>query len=234
MYNIAICEDEKVQVSKMIDILTKHEKSENIKFNIDSFESGEELIENGYEKYHIIFMDVQMNDLNGIETAKLIRKTNKKVKIIFITAMEKYWAEGYTVSAYRYMLKPIKEEVFSLEFKGLLNEMNKEKNFISLNNEGALLKISISQIKYLEIVGRRVAIHTNKGMYYSNMSIGHWNGILIDHGFANPHNSYLVNLKYVVALDKEKVSLLSGDTVYMSKRKYKEFKDRFTIFLGSI
>ncbi|MGL5353113.1 MAG: LytR/AlgR family response regulator transcription factor, partial [Clostridium sp.] len=115
MYNIAICEDEKLQANKLIDMLNKYEKNENTKFNIDYFESGELLISEGYEKYHIILMDVQMNELSGIETAKLIRETNKNVKIIFITSMEKYWAEGYKVSAYRYLLKPIIEELFHSE-----------------------------------------------------------------------------------------------------------------------
>ncbi|MCW0599800.1 response regulator, partial [Clostridioides difficile] len=122
MCKIAICEDEKVQVEKICEILKKFELNEGIKLNVDTFSSGEELIENKFEKYDIVFLDIKMKKLTGIETSKIIRKSSEKIKIIFITALEQYWPEGYTVSAYRYILKPIKEDELYSIIKDLINE----------------------------------------------------------------------------------------------------------------
>ncbi|MGL5352754.1 MAG: LytR/AlgR family response regulator transcription factor, partial [Clostridium sp.] len=140
----------------------------------------------------------------------------------------------YKVSAYRYLLKPIIEEVFHSELNGLLSSMNKEKTCISASKEGCMIKVLISEITYMEISERKISIHTDKDVYFSNLSIDYWNGVLANHNFAKPHNSYLVNLNHIIALDKEKITLSDGYNLYMSKRKYKEFKDVFTVFLGTL
>ncbi|MHC1748241.1 MAG: LytR/AlgR family response regulator transcription factor [Cellulosilyticaceae bacterium] len=231
MYNIAICEDEQIQLQTTARIFLDIQEKEGIKFNVDLFTSGEALIANGYEQYDIIILDIQMKEMDGVETAKTIRKTNKKVDIIFVTGMEKYWPEGYNVNAYRYILKPINTEAFYKLMMELINEKVKNEAFITLKNEGALEKVLVSDIKYLAISQRKVKIYTNSGIYVSNISLSEWSEKLAQYGFANPHTSYLVNFKYVKSIDKEKVVITNGDIVYVSQRKYKEFKNRFIEYI---
>ncbi|WP_042276582.1 LytR/AlgR family response regulator transcription factor [[Clostridium] dakarense] len=234
MYNIAICEDEIIQANQLERLFRKYEKNENVVFNIDKFSSGELLIDNGYDKYDIIVLDIKMEKINGIEVAKIIRKTNENIKLMFVTAMEKYWPEGYNVNAFRYIVKPIDENKFYEEINNIINAVNKTKAFITINNDGNLKTISINNIKYLEILHRKVHINTISGVYTSNQTLRYWNKKLYSYGFANPHSSYLVNMKYVTGISKEKVTLLDGETIYVSQRKYKDFKNRFIKYIGQI
>lgn len=234
MYNIAICEDEIIQANQLEKLFRKYEENENIKFNIDKFSSGEELINNGYDKYDIIVLDIKMKEMSGIEVAKIIRRTEEKIKIIFVTAMEKYWPEGYNVNAFRYIVKPIDEEKFYEEIHNTINAVKKNKSFIIINNDGDLQTISIQNIKYLEILDRKVHIYTISEKYTSNKSLRYWNKNLYSYGFANPHSSYLVNMKYVTSISKEKVTLTDGEIIYVSQRKYKDFKSKFIKYIGQI
>lgn len=234
MYNIAICEDEVIQANQLESLFKKYEKNENVVFNIDKFSSGELLIEMGYDKYDIIVLDIKMDQINGIEVAKIIRKMNENVKLMFVTAMEKYWPEGYNVNAFRYILKPIDEDKFYEEIINIINEVNKTKAYITINNDRDLKTISIQNIIYLEILHRKVHINTTSGVYTSNNTLKYWNKKLYPYGFANPHSSYLVNMKYVTEISKEKVTLLDGDIIYVSQRKYKDFKSRFIKYIGKI
>lgn len=234
MYNVSICEDNKLQLLELERILKIYGDNEQITFNIDKFCSGEDIINAGFDKYDFIMLDINLGGINGIDVAKIIRKSNEDVKIIFITAIEKYWPEGYNVNAFRYILKPINDTRFYIEIKNLINEINKNKIFITTNNDGDLKTISIQNIRYLEILSRKVMIHTQSGTYSSNYSLRYWNKKLYPYGFANPHSSYLVNLRYVKGLSKEKVVLINDDVIYVSQRKYKEFKDKFIKYIGEI
>lgn len=234
MYNIAICEDEIIQANQLERIFRKYEKIEKVVFNIDTFSSGELLIENGYDQYDIIVLDIKMDQINGIEVAKIIRKTNENIKLMFVTAIEKYWPEGYNVNAFRYIVKPIDEDKFYEEINNIINAVNKTKAFITITNDGDLKTISIQNIRYLEILHRKVHINTTLGVYTSNQTLRYWNKKLYPYGFANPHSSYLVNMKYVTGISKEKVTLINGETIYVSQRKYKDFKTRFIKYIGQI
>lgn len=233
-YHVAICEDEEVQLQQTMSWFRKIEAEHQVHFHIDPFNSGEALIQHGYEMYDVIILDVQMKEINGIDTAKYIRKTNKRTKIIFLTAIEQYWPEGFHVNAYRYLIKPIDSNKFCEEIVSILAEMKEDDNFIVIKHEGALVKVHISDIRYLEIAERKVKLHTRKGIYTSNESLGSWYERLQAHGFAHPHNSFLVNMQYIIAIDKEKTMLTDGQIIYVSQRKYKAFKEQFTRFVGMI
>lgn len=235
MYNIAICEDNAVQLEQIRNLFNQFSINENVKFNIYTFFTGEHLLVHDYNHYDILVLDIKLGQLNGIDVAKMIRKTNEHLKIIFITALDKYWPDGYNVNAFRYILKPLNENFFYNEIKNVITAINKNKAFITIENNGILKKILISNIKYLEIYNRKVIIHTNNSKNYtSSYKLKYWNEKLQPFGFANPHNSFLVNLNCVVELSKEKVTLIDGETIYVSQRKYKNFKKKFIDFLSSL
>lgn len=234
MYNIAVCEDDIFQAESIKKLILDLERNESIRLNVEVFHSGELLLEKGYELYDIIILDIKMKKIDGIEIAKRIRKTNNKIKIIFITAIEKYWPEGYKVNAYRYIVKPIDEENFYKEIRGLIKEINKRREFILINHGMKIVKVLNSDILYLEIFKRKVIIHSKEGIYNSNLSLKEWRDRLCTHGFASPHNSYLVNMENVKSMDKEKVTLFNGEYIYISQRKYKEFKEKLIRYVGGL
>ena len=227
MINIAICEDDVIQKKYVVDVINRYSIKENVDFTIDKFSSGQEFINSGYEKYNIVFLDIQMEGISGIDTAKKIRETNEDIKIIFLTALSNLWTEGFKVNAYRYLVKPVKEEVLYKEISSVIDEIYKNKKYIVINYNNEINKIFISNIRYLEIENRRVVFHCNSGQYYSIRPLSYWKGVLEKHNFYNPHSSYLVNFKYISKINKELLELSTGEIIYFSKRKYKEFKDKY-------
>lgn len=119
---IAICEDDKMQQQELEALILSFSLAESIE--LIKFDSGEELIE-AYRKnqrFSIILLDMQMDGLDGIQTAKIVRKYDKNCPIIIITAIMEYAIKGYSIDAYDFILKPVKEE----KFKRILSKVVKE------------------------------------------------------------------------------------------------------------
>ena len=91
MINVAICENNAMQIKYVVDVIKKYSIKENMDFMIDKFISGEELLNSNHSKYNVIFLEIKMNGISGIDTAKKIRETNEEVKIIFLTASKELW-----------------------------------------------------------------------------------------------------------------------------------------------
>ena len=107
MFRIAICDDESIFREQFKEILQKYMDERGRTYEIDTFSSGKEFIEQGIEmvKYKIVFLDINMEELDGIMTAKKIRENSRDMFIVFITAFINYTLEGYKVDAIRYILK---------------------------------------------------------------------------------------------------------------------------------
>ena len=116
MINIAICDDEELFLQREKEIIYKYMTKKGYNCSIDLFLSGKDYLEcDDVEKYDIVFLDVSMDEMNGIETAKRIRKNNQKVYLIFVTAYINYATEGYKVNASRYVLKNNKTFELAIE-----------------------------------------------------------------------------------------------------------------------
>ncbi|MEG0579608.1 MAG: LytTR family DNA-binding domain-containing protein, partial [Niameybacter sp.] len=155
-------------------------------------------------------------------------------KIIFVTALEQYWPEGYTVNAYRYIIKPIDERTFYQLVSDWLKEINQNKRSVLLKKGEGIENVLIADIKYLAIEDRKVVVYTRAGRYDSRVPLSQWEEKLYTHHFANSHTSYLVNLKFVKSIDKEHVTLIDGEQVYVSQRKYKAFKNKLIAYIDTI
>ena len=107
MFTIAICDDERHFRKRIHDILIEYMNENDILYEIDEFESGKDFISLGINlaKYDIVFLDVNMDELDGMETAQKIRKVSNDVFIVFVTAFITCAPQGYSVGAIRYILK---------------------------------------------------------------------------------------------------------------------------------
>ena len=127
MIEIAVCDDDKFTVDYIVNTLTHISKKNNLYINIHTFTSGMEFISNynPSKSYDIIFLDILLDSLNGIDIAKHIRENNDITKIIFISSSSEYILDGYDVEASNYLIKPLDYEklnkVFIKAIKSLYN-----------------------------------------------------------------------------------------------------------------
>ena len=233
MIRIAICEDEKETQLLIEDYLDNILKNINIEYEIQKYSSGEELLEGNLKYIDILLLDIQMGQINGMDTARKIREVDNKIEIIFITSLIDYVQEGYEVRAYRYLLKPIESDELKKHVLTCIKyiEINKN-NYIVINNKSNTYKIHSNEIKYIEVQKKDMLIHTinkNFDMRYSLEKIE--KDLNLDK-FIRCHKSFLVNLSYVENIKPNIAVLESGEEVPVSRYRYKDVKEKFLKFLG--
>ena len=225
---IAICDDEK----NIRELIGDKVKTQFPEAAIDFYSSGDELLLSD-KPMDILFLDIQMSGRNGMETARELRKKDKRTIIIFVTAAEEYVFQAFDVGAFHYIVKPIDDKKFyevlcrsvdELEEKKL-NEKAQEEKHLLINNGGVHIKVKIDDIIYAEVFNRKVVIHKMDETieYYGKMSDLE---TLAGDNFFRPHRAYLINFKYVEKYDSTTIYLEKG-TALMAKQNYSEFVKKY-------
>ena len=232
MLKIALFEDEQLQRETIKNYIYKMFKGKEKDYELVEFESGEALLSNYPRNLDILFLDIQMGGINGMDTARKVREFDNNVEIIFITGIWEYVQEGYEVRAYRYLIKPIDFDNFKKQFDQCIKEVVKtNKDEILAVYKGETNKIEVNSIIYIETEGRNTIIHTIDNSYKSNIGINKLEKELVEKSFVRCHNSFIVNLQHVTKISQNSVSLNEYE-VLVSRHKMKELKIRFTSFLG--
>ncbi|MEE0249393.1 LytR/AlgR family response regulator transcription factor [Peptacetobacter hiranonis] len=139
MFRIVICEDEISQREKLKEYIQKIFDDNKEKVEITEFESAEDLLSDNIvlKEVDIFILDIKLNGLSGMDLAKLIRKEDDRSEIIFVTSLVEYIQEGYTVRAYRYLLKPIEYEELRKHLLNCISDIKRKKgNFVIENRDG--------------------------------------------------------------------------------------------------
>lgn len=236
MLKIAICEDEIEQQKILKQYLEQILNQISNKYEILFFNSGEALFKNYPQNIDIFLLDIQMDELNGMEVAKRIRQIDKKeVEIIFTTSLIEYIQEGYEVRAYRYLLKPIKLENLKKHINSCVEEVNRNKSsYIVVNEKNDAYKLKISDITYIEIQKREMTIHTINKDYIINSSMSKMENELSKYNFYRCHKSFMVNIDFIKNIKQYVAILDNKEEVPISRYKFKDTKARFLIHLGSV
>lgn len=229
---IAICDDEKNIRELMANKVEKQYPDAEIIF----FQSGEELLLSD-EYIDILFLDIQMSGIDGMETARELRKKDKSVILVFVTAVEEYVFQAFDVGAFNYIVKPIDDGKFSDVLHRAvdewssqnINEKEPEERYVLINNSGVHTKVILDEIVYAEVFNRKVVIHKLDGEieYYGKMSDLE---SLAGDSFFRPHRAYLINFKYVEKYDATTIYLERG-TVLMAKQNYPEFVKKYMKYI---
>jgi len=233
MLKIAVCDDENHQRTELVVMIKKALQLKNTQYFIYQYENGEELLQSNLE-INLFFLDIKMNKLTGIETAKKIREVNEKAIIIFITALKEYVFDAFDVRAFHYILKPISEEKLRSVLYSALLQLEGIEKFIIAKTIRECTKIFTKDILYVEAQLRKVVIHTTYDIieYYNKLS--DMEDDLKEYNFFRCHKSYLVNLKYIKSYDNTFITLKNGEKIYISKHKFSDFSKSFMYYLKNV
>lgn len=234
---IAVCDDEKL----IRDTIAERIKRLYPFYEVLEYKSGENLLEDTIES-DIVFLDIQMDGLDGIETAKCLKKRNKKIILIFLTAWEEYVFQAFDVEAFHYLMKPLKKEKFYQVLEAAINKVEEIQETIQKKIEERSIvvkvgtssqKIYIDEIIYAEIHNRKVTLYTTTQNieFYAKMSNLEQK---LGEDFVRPHRSYLVHLKYVSKYCATDITLENGTIISLAKQKYKEFVKRYMKYIKRI
>ena len=178
---ICLVDDDSVQLDYLKIIIDKWANEKDINVDINVYYSAEEMLFENNESYpfDMIILDIQMGEINGVELAKIIRKTDKNVIIAFISGMANFVFEGYEVQALRYILKPVKDDkVYELLDHVNSNRVKESKYFI-ISILGERRKINHDEIIYFESRGHYIVFHLKDKEYEYKYNISNFNSLTI-------------------------------------------------------
>ncbi len=239
MLKIAICDDEQFHRENLRSHILSCTKQNDIPCEIDLYASGTQLVDLGIEimQYNAIYLDINMEDMDGIALAKLLRECSKEIPIIFVTAFMAHTIEGYTVNALRYILKG-REDFLSLVCESLgavmekINYQTAKHNFQFPNGTRS---ISLDRVLYIESKLHQVEIHVmeNEMKHYTLQGkLSEIEESLEGYQFLRVHQSYLVNMKYIKEICRYKAVLTHLQEIPIPKVRFKEVQNKYIEFCG--
>lgn len=222
--------DDEKAIREHICAMIEEQKPGN---SIEACATGEELLASE-KRFDIVFLDIQMDGMNGIEAAKETREMNADTVLIFITGIKEYVFEALDLYAFHYLLKPVTKQKFTEVFgqalreAGLRKMRRKKQLFINTRNKG--ITIDADNILYIESVSRKVEIHTTQEIIEAYGALGELETQL-GGTFYRCHRGYLVNMAHITEYKRDCITLTGGETVYLTKKKYGEFVNAYMWYL---
>ncbi len=233
MINIAIVEDnaeERVQIRKCLSYLEETDSS--IRFAVSEFSTGTAFLGNYRPEYDIVLMDIDMPGMDGLETARGLRRMDTAVVLVFVTNMAQFAISGYEVDALDFVLKPINKYSFALKMKRAISRtVRRTDDYISIRSEGKTYSVRISSILYLVMEGHYVVYHTTDGTYSEYTTMKEAYGKINRSVFVFANRSCLVNLQHVDAVNHESVQV-DGDELPVSRPQRKTFLTAMANYMG--
>lgn len=228
MYRIAICDDEHVISKQVENIIYKYTDEVSIAVEVKVFDSAEELYKEMKEGqgFNLIFLDIEMGKMNGVEAARRIRTDLKdyKVEIVFISGKDGYDRELFDVSPLHFISKPINPELVKRDIGLAIERAKQNERLFSYKKGGEIYKVLIDDIIYFKSIEREIDIICikNEDRFYGRLD--DIEAELKSHEFIRTHKSYLINFRYISKISYEYIEMSNGMKVSISQSKRKEVR----------
>lgn len=224
---IAICDDEPVFLSHLKALLQKDSFEKEYDLEIKEYDSGEALIKayEAAEDFDVLFLDILMKTMDGLETAGRLRSMGCRCLLIFLTSMTEYMQQGYEVRAFRYLLKDQTQQELARVMEAVRGEFLTQ-DYFAFSYERNSFRVPKADILYLESKKRLIYLHTCKGETYQfYQKLDELEAQLGACGFMRCHKSFLVQERYVTGW-REHVLWLEGNIELPVSRAYEKEVNR--------
>jgi len=236
VFRIAIVDDEKKALEQTQALLSKYAEEKGLLFSYSPFESSFLFLETfKADLYDIVFLDIRMPGINGLDTAKELRGIDPNVVLIFVTDFAQFAIRGYEVNAYDFIVKPVKDEHLVLVMDKLIPvlERRKSANTISVKSGAIVTLLHPEDILYIEVKSHYSMVHTKDKILSLNVPLRELEEKLTPlQPFFRCNNCYLVNLSYVSEVEKFDLTLVNGERLAISHPKRKAFMAALMSYLG--
>lgn len=231
MYHIAIVEDDDDYRKLIGSYLLQFGKEKQTRFKITEFENAITFLTGYNPVYDVVFIDIQMPHMDGMEAAVKLREVDSTVPLVFITNMSSYAVKGYSVNAVDFVVKPVSYFNFSAMFTKVLRLVDNSADAIILKTSEGKIKVNIDRVSYIDVLDHQVCYHTDGGDFTVWESLKEAGAKLPQDRFIKCNNYCIVNLKHVDGLSDGYVKVKDNE-IPVSRPRKKEFTDRLLAYYG--
>lgn len=236
---IAICDDD----GNAIDFLKQKIELQKNKDDIAVFMNPGEMTPVGMGRFDLIFLDIEMPGMDGLELAGLLRAKQADADIpgygslpliVFVTGHKEYMQKAFSVHAFDYLLKPVSDEAFLAVYNkaGEAARHLRVKNLVvKIKTAGESYSVPAERIVYVESQSRKNILHLKTGErieYYGAMRELEDE---LDNRFFRIHKGFIVNMMHIQKYDRTSVMVTTGETILMSKYRYRDFASSYLDYL---
>ncbi|MBP3544024.1 MAG: response regulator transcription factor [Lachnospiraceae bacterium] len=230
MIKVAVCDDDVAFAGSTQSFLDKISDEYHVELEISVFLSGSELVKEYRDgnSFDLIFLDIEMNGMDGIATARNIRELDYHVLIVYISSHDEYLRQLFEAEPFRFLKKPVEYE----EFCGVFFQAQKritamQSNYFCFRSGKNLMKIFCKDILYFESSGRKVILHTVQRTYEFYDKLNNIEEKLKELRFVRIHKAYLVNLDNVESFQYERLALTDGTILSISEKNRPRLRNEF-------
>ena len=233
LINIASIDDDKKEVEQLKTSLNLLTKEYEFLYSVTSFNNAIDFLNSDVKSFDIIFLDIEMPGINGLDLAKSLRKQNILTPIIFLTSFSEYAINSYDVQAMDYILKPINNDYFKLKFKRVLDfiKLKKDEQLSVTDVDREVSIINVSNIAYDEVNGHNCIFYTKNKSYKIRSSLKSIEERLKKFNFIKISNYGMANPRFVKNIVGDDLDLGFMDA-HISRSQKKDVINLLTNYLG--
>jgi DNA-binding LytR/AlgR family response regulator len=233
MYRFLMIEDEPDMAANLRSHLDRYAKAHGLEFDVTWLKTAFEFI-GSKQPYDLIFMDIGLPGIDGMEAAQLLRAYDEDTLVIFVTNLAQYAVNGYEVGALDFLLKPVSYHAFSMRLDRALRILDRkgEGNVCITTKQGAHV-IPYASLVYVEVHGHDLEFHLEDRTLELRGSLAKLEEELEEGRFVRVSNSHLVNLDHIRSVDGPTMTMSNGDEVTISRTRRKETLEALTDYYGS-
>lgn len=226
MIQIAICDDETAILEMMQHYLQEFNRKYELDLQIHSYTDGKNLL-SSREKYDIIFLDIGFAEENGIQVGQEIRKMDKRVKIIYMTAFSDYMKDAFQVHAFDYIVKPVSEEkIHQILLEAITYGNLNAVNSMTFRSKNGLITLKVEEILYFEYYNRSVLVYDCNDRVFElpGEKISNVAEKMKPYHFEVSHKSFVVNMYQIKSIKGYCINMNRGKMVPLSQLYSKSFR----------
>lgn len=233
MFKIAIVEDNQTAMAKLQGYLERYAQENNENFDIAAFGDALAFLDSYRRIYDMVFMDIELPFINGMEAAQRLREIDQQVVLIFVTNMAQFAVKGYEVDAMDYLVKPVHYGDFELKLRWAVSRLKEAQEAILVQRQSGMVRLRIQEISYIEVRGHTLIFHTETGEINGSGTLHDLENKLKNKGFLRCNKCYLVNQRHIAAVQGYTLVMTQGEELQISRPRKKTFMSELAETMGN-